>query len=335
MTKLIKSLLLSGTACALAVSVNASEDTHSTMKSSASADHSGALSRIFDNDSDTHGSNTSTHASNTDSHGTNIDSHGADTDRHGVDTDTHGADTYATNTDTHDQAPSSHGNASHWGYKGEGGPDHWGSMKADYHLCSAGKMQSPVDIDKGLAVKASEIAFNYSATGLTIGNNGHTVQVDYGSGSHIIVDGHRFDLLQFHFHTPSEHLITGKTYPMEMHLVHKDANGALAVVGVMFESGSQNIALSEIWRHLPKHARKPAHVAGVVINARDLLPNDRRFHHYKGSLTTPPCSEGVNWFVMDTPIQAGGSQVAKFMKIIGENARPVQSAHNRLFISGQ
>ncbi len=245
----------------------------------------------------------------------------------------HAADQHSVTASGHGQSPSAEQDG-HWGYSGDAGPARWGSMSADYDLCSAGRMQSPVDITEGLVADGPDITFNYAATGLTIGNNGHTVQVDYGEGSQIEIAGRRFDLLQLHFHTPSEHLIDGASFPMEMHLVHKDANGALAVVGVMFEAGASNLALSEIWHHLPQHPGAAEQVSGVVINARDFLPAGQGYHHYKGSLTTPPCTEGVNWFVLDQPLLADAGQVAQFVNIIGDNARPAQTTHNRLIISG-
>ncbi|MGI9384916.1 MAG: carbonic anhydrase [Methyloligellaceae bacterium] len=227
------------------------------------------------------------------------------------------------------------GHAAHWGYSGPAGPSHWAGLKGEYRACGAGKMQSPIDVTKGLQAKPSEITFNYKVSPLTLVNNGHTVQANYKKGSGILVDGRRFELLQFHFHAPSEHAIDGKRYPMEMHLVHKDASGALAVVGVMLDTGVPNLALEEIWGHLPKQKSAPAHVKGVAINARDLLPADVRYHHYKGSLTTPPCSEGVNWFVLAKPVQIGARQIMKFAKIVGDNARPLQSKNNRLLISAR
>lgn len=232
-------------------------------------------------------------------------------------------------------AASTSGHASHWGYAGAAGPDNWGSLKAEYSVCGTGRMQSPINISGGMAVMTSKIDYNYKVSSLKIRNNGHTIQVDYNKGSHIVVDGHRFDLLQFHFHTPSENLVDGKTYPMEMHLVHKDAAGALAVVSVMMESGEHNIALAEVWDHMPAKAGDPVGIDSVALNVRDLLPEQGNYHHFKGSLTTPPCSEGVNWFVLVQPVPVSTAQISKFTKIIGANARPAQPIHNRLLISGR
>ncbi|MBL4645113.1 MAG: carbonic anhydrase family protein [Rhizobiales bacterium] len=257
--------------------------------------------------------------------GSKDDGHGAEMKVSKVDTNAHGNSAAA-------PAGKSHG--SQWGYSGAAGPDFWGNLKNEYAVCGTGKMQSPINISGGLSVIASDIEFNYSVSDLTIRNNGHTVQVDYNPGSSIEVNGEQFNLLQFHFHTPSENLIDGKTYPMEMHLVHQNSAGQLAVVGVMMEYGERNIALAEIWNHLPEHAGAPTRIHNVAMNARDLLPITGNYHHFMGSLTTPPCSEGVNWYVLSEPVQASADQIGMFTAIIGENARPAQPTHNRMLISG-
>ncbi|MHA1523366.1 MAG: carbonic anhydrase [Alphaproteobacteria bacterium] len=230
-------------------------------------------------------------------------------------------------------AAASGGHASAWAYTGETGPDFWDSLKAEYGACGAGMMQSPINISGGMAVDASQIEFNYNVTELMVRNNGHTVQVDYNKGSYIVVNGGRFNLLQFHFHTPSEHLNNGKKFSVEMHLVHQNAADALAVVGVMMEMGENNIALGEVQAYLPETYADPIRISGVTVNARDLLPRDKSYNHYKGSLTTPPCSEGVNWYVLTNPIQVSAAQIAKFTAIMGDNARPAQSMAHRLVVS--
>ncbi len=223
----------------------------------------------------------------------------------------------------------------HWGYAGAGGPSQWGDLKSEYATCKTGRMQSPIDVRGALVVGASKISFNYKLSELALRNNGHTVQVDYANGSTMAVGGKSYKLLQFHFHTPSEHLVDGKRYPLEMHLVHKGDDGTLAVAGVMIEPGAANIALQEIWGHLPRKAGEKKKVAGVAINARDLLPDTDSYRHYKGSLTTPPCSEGVRWFVLDRPIEASAGQIATIAGIMGANARPSQPLNERLVISAQ
>jgi carbonic anhydrase len=227
---------------------------------------------------------------------------------------------------------SSGGHGAHWGYSGTTGPDSWGRLAGDYHLCGAGTMQSPVDIAGGFSATGEPIVFDYRLTPLSIVHNGHSVQVNYQPGSGITVAGERYELLQFHFHTPSEHAVEGQQAAMEMHLVHKNAAGALAVVGVMMEAGSENPALREIWDRLPIEESAAKTHERVLINARDLLPADTGYYRYMGSLTTPPCSEGVNWYVLTHPIQAGIEQVSKFAKAAGPNNRPLQPKNHRLVL---
>jgi len=218
----------------------------------------------------------------------------------------------------------------HWSYGGSGNPTRWGTMAEEYALCDAGNSQSPVDIaSKTQPQEESQpIQFNYQPIALTVKNNGHTIQVDYPPGSFIKIDGNIYKLLQFHFHTPSEHTIDGIASAMEMHLVHQSSQGKLAVVGVLIEAGSENYFLKEILENLPE-TEEEAEVEGVKINVETLLPNNRSYYSYSGSLTTPPCSEGVSWNVMKTPITASAEQIEQFMEIYQMNARPVQPLNRR------
>lgn len=242
----------------------------------------------------------------------------------------------ATSSDA--RAPKSGANGGHgagWTYAGTGGPAHWGDLKPEYQACKAGSMQSPVDFQDSLEAGLPDIQFSYGIAPLTILNNGHTVQVNLPQGNTITVGGSKYELLQFHFHTPSEHTITGRRYPLEMHLVHKDKDGKLAVVAVFMEPGEHNFAVAEIWGHLPKTSSTAHTVDSVAINPRDLLPRDRRYYRYMGSLTTPPCSEGVNWHVMSGTVQISQSQIKSISTIMGDNARPPQPFHNRLVMKGK
>lgn len=225
----------------------------------------------------------------------------------------------------------SSGHSSPWSYRGQNGPNKWSLLKSEYATCGKGRMQSPINL-QGPAVKGKvDIEFRYQASILQVLNNGHTFQVNYGDGSYIIVNGDRFDLLQFHFHSPSEHGRDGVRYPIEAHLVHKNAKGQLAVVGVFMESGAENISLMEMWDHMPMHAGPAKEIKRVAINAADLVPAGTQFYRYMGSLTTPPCSEGVNWFVANEPINVSPEQIKKFVQAVGgENARPLQALNNRL-----
>lgn len=239
--------------------------------------------------------------------------------------------------DEHEEEPGDAGGhaAVHWSYGGAEGPEHWGDLSPDFAACKSGRMQSPIDIapqDTGLAVGAPGHEFAYQEVPLSILHNGHTVQLNYAPGSSMSIQGQSYDLLQFHFHAPSEHTVGGKAFPMEAHFVHQDSHGGLAVLGVMIEEGAANAALAGAWAHLPAHETAEQTVADVRIDASAVLPPDGRYHHYKGSLTTPPCSEGVRWFVLTEPISMSAAQIKKFEAAASPNARPVQPLNARLLI---
>ncbi len=223
--------------------------------------------------------------------------------------------------------------ASIWSYAGKKGPSNWAKLSRDFRLCGRGTTQSPIDISAISGASVEPIEFDYNLTPLEILHNGHTVQVNYQPGSGITVGGERYELLQFHFHSPSEHSIAGRQAVMEVHFVHQSADGELAVVGVMMEAGEENMALREPWAIMPKKAGKPRLEARVLINARDLLPSDTGYYRYMGSLTTPPCSEGVNWYVLTQPISVGMEQVRRFAAAVGGNNRPIQAVNNRLVLA--
>lgn len=218
--------------------------------------------------------------------------------------------------------------APHWSYSGDTGPAHWGSLAPEYALCATGKRQSPIDIVGAESADLANLVFHYEPTPVEIVNNGHTVQVNYAPGSHLEVDGVRFELVQFHFHAPSEHTIAGRNAAAEMHLVHKSATGELAVVGVLLEAGAYNQNFEPVWNHLPA-AAGPAHKVGTTIDADDLLPGDPRTYRYSGSLTTPPGTEGVRWHLMVEPVQISKEQLAAFTRIHRGNNRPVQGLNQR------
>lgn len=201
-------------------------------------------------------------------------------------------------------------------------------MKSEYKACAEGKTQSPIDLTNAVAAELGDIKFDYNASKLNVLNNGHTVQVNYDGGSSITVDGAQYNLLQFHFHTPSEHTVNGKYYGNEMHLVHKNDKGELAVVGVLIENGAENAAYKAIWSNLPKKADEKKSVA-VDINASELLPMEKDYFTYSGSLTTPPCSENVRWIVLQSPIQMSEAQIKEIQGIMHKNNRPVQKMHDR------
>jgi carbonic anhydrase len=220
----------------------------------------------------------------------------------------------------------------HWSYEGDTGPEHWGSLSPDFAACAKGVQQSPIDIPADAPLNPADIAFNYKPTAVNIFNNGHTIQVNYDQGSSISLNGVTYDLVQFHFHAASEHAISGKEEPMELHLVHKSAQGNLAVVGVLLKAGSANDAYAPVFQNLPAHESQPAAVAGASVDANNLLPAQRTYWHYNGSLTTPPCTEGVKWLVMNTPVELSDAQIAAFTSIFKNDERPVQPLNSRTFL---
>ncbi|MBF0108862.1 MAG: carbonic anhydrase family protein [Magnetococcales bacterium] len=248
----------------------------------------------------------------------------------------------------HQQQGGGHGGGAHWGYSGAEGPEHWGTM--GFPLCSSGKNQSPIDIGAAASGDLDEIVFRYTPSPIQVKNNGHTVQFDLKGGSFITVGGKRFDLVQFHFHSPSENTVQGKVFPMEVHLVHKSEAGELAVVGILMnapeggqgtEQGKGAVAHGGggAW-DLVMGALPAASGLGLTsettIDVLQLLPHDRKsYYHWMGSLTTPPCTEGVRWFLMKEPVTISASQLSRFRTIFSNNARPVQPLNSRnLFLKG-
>jgi len=223
----------------------------------------------------------------------------------------------------------SHSESPHWGYTGETGPEFWGDLSAEYALCSTGTSQSPIDIAGDSATKEGGLTFNYQPTSLSsVVNNGHTIQVNYDAGSTLETDGKTFNLAQFHFHAPSEHTQDGAPAPMEVHLVHKSDEGELAVVGVWFDADEENPFLAQIWGQIPTEEGEVS-LEGTV-NVLDVVPVEAPYYTYSGSLTTPPCSEGVNWFVVNQRNAASQEQVDQFVSVIGNNARPTQPLNGRV-----
>lgn len=222
--------------------------------------------------------------------------------------------------------------APHWGYEGEGAPDHWSKLSEDFTTCGAGRMQSPIDLQGINTRGAAIVSTSYQAGPLTIMNNGHTVQANFAKGSRLVSGGKEFGLVQVHFHTGSEHAVSGKRYPLEAHFVHADESGRLAVLGIFFEEGAENGELAKLIAAAPRNKADPQEVAGVRFDPNGLLPGSLSVYRYMGSLTTPPCSEGVNWHVADTPLTASKAQIEALHTIMGDNARPVQPLNNRLLV---
>ncbi|GAB4037368.1 MAG: hypothetical protein Fur0014_05010 [Rubrivivax sp.] len=226
------------------------------------------------------------------------------------------------------------GHEVHWSYSGEGGPLAWGQLKPEFALCANGRRQSPIDIRDGIAVDLEPLAFDYRPSSFSVIDNGHTVQVNVAPGNTIEVTGRRYELQQFHFHRPSEERINGRQFELSVHLVHKDPEGRLAVVGVVLDRGAAQPVVQQVWNSLPLEKNEP--VPGIeAIDLNALLPQDKRYYTYMGSLTTPPCSEGVLWMVMQQPVQVSPAQIAIFSRLYPNNARPVQQAAGRLIKQSQ
>jgi carbonic anhydrase len=216
-----------------------------------------------------------------------------------------------------------------WTYNGSDGPDHWADLDKSFVTCKVGRHQSPIDIRNTKKSDLPVIQFDYQATPLHIVNNGHTIQINYAPGSFITVGEKRYELKQFHFHHPSEEKINGSGFAMVAHLVHADAGGNLAVVAVLLETSGVNQLIESLWNHVPPQPGPEQQYDEVPINVASLLPADHGYFSFSGSLTTPPCSENVTWFVLKTPTQISQDQADAFGKIYPRNARPPQGLNGR------
>jgi len=218
-----------------------------------------------------------------------------------------------------------------WTYAGATGPAKWGSLSKEFVLCKQGTAQSPIDIQDADARKGDlpPLLFNYKPSPLRIIDNGHTIQIDYAPGSFVSVEGKRYELVELHFHKPSEQKIDGKGHDMEADLLHKGSDGKIAVIAVPLDAGKENGLIKTIWDNLPQDKGKERVLDAVKINALELLPQSKGYYTFTGSLTTPPCSEGVTWFVLKTPIQVSPEEIARLGKVYPMNARPVQPRNDR------
>ncbi len=216
----------------------------------------------------------------------------------------------------------------HWTYEGEEGPEHWDELDETYAVCGTGQNQSPIDIESPTAGDLANISFHYQPSAVNIFNNGHTVQVNHDAGSSIELDGVRYETVQFHYHTPSEHTLDGKAFAAEFHIVHKSADGNLAVVGILLKEGAENSAYQPFISNLPAE-KSDVTDAGVKINAAELLPAVQTTYRYNGSLTTPPCTEGVSWLLMTNPVELSAAQLDALENLFEDNNRPVQPLDGR------
>ncbi|MFN8638082.1 MAG: carbonic anhydrase family protein [Dehalococcoidia bacterium] len=242
----------------------------------------------------------------------------------GVPADAHAASSVAPapgapTADAHAAAP-----GAHWSYEGATGPEGWAHLAPENAICATGSTQSPIDISFTQQVAGGRTVFRWNPNSpLSVVNNGHTIQANLDRGSTIEIDGTPYDLLQFHFHAPSEHTIEGRQAAMETHFVHKNGRGDLAVIGVLHALGQDNSALAPIWTALPKNEGDKRAVPSFDLLS--VLPGNRQMFRYSGSLTTPPCSEGVRWHVMQSPTTVSQQQVSAFLELFkGGNARPIQ-----------
>lgn len=211
-----------------------------------------------------------------------------------------------------------------WGYETHNGPERWGTLDPKFGICAQGKEQSPIDLVEARRSQLPPLKFNYRQTNIVIENNGHTIKVSTDPGSNIVLDEVRYDLKQLHFHHGSEHTIAGQQLPLEMHLVHQNDQGALAVVGVLFTEGATNKTLQSVWGDLPSQPTPSRAVAGKLDLDALMMPASHTTWRYRGSLTTPPCSEGVEWVVMTETLTMSAAQIEAFARIYPANFRPVQ-----------
>ncbi|MDH5777608.1 MAG: carbonic anhydrase family protein [Gammaproteobacteria bacterium] len=232
---------------------------------------------------------------------------------------------------THSEVKKSHKTSTkhtmpHWDYEN---PADWADLSPDFHLCKGGTRQSPIDITKTKKTPLGSIIFNYKKGPKEIVNNGHTIQVNMHKGNYITVSGKRYDLLQFHFHSPSEHTVDGKPADLVAHFVHKARDGELGVVAVLFKDCQENNTVSELWRKMPDKVGKKNKLSRK-IKVLNMFPKNRGYYNYSGSLTTPPCSEGVNWMVLKNTVPVSDAQIKSFVDIFPKSVRPIQEKYHRV-----
>lgn len=222
-----------------------------------------------------------------------------------------------------------------WSYQGKTGPAQWAGLSDAYGTCEEGYMQSPIDIRTSVKALLPPLKTDYRPEQATVVNNGHTVQVNLAGDSALTLNGDAYTLRQFHFHVPSENRINGQTFPGEMHLVHQSENDSLAVIAVMIEEGDTNEALASVIRDAPAGPSEGGVVLARAFDASRLLPQDQHYFAFDGSLTTPPCSEGVSWRVLKQPVSLSEEQIRQLEDIMPRhNARPLQSVGGRIVVEG-
>jgi carbonic anhydrase len=227
--------------------------------------------------------------------------------------------------------------APHWSYEGETGPQAWGQLEPGFNVCAIGKRQSPIHIEESTALKgpAEPLQISYLASKGSVVNNGHTIQVDLDGDNTLTVRGSTYKLLQFHFHHPAEERVNYKGFAMVAHLVHKNAEGQLAVLAVLFDPGESSPLIQKVWTHMPLDVNDRVRLPEGLIDLNEALPKDRRYYQFMGSLTTPPCTEGVLWLVLKEPMTLSREQLKLFTQLFPNNARPVQPSNSRVVREAQ
>lgn len=224
-----------------------------------------------------------------------------------------------------------HGSDLHWSYEGATGPQAWGQLEPEFNLCAIGKRQSPINIDETSTLQgpAEALQFNYRPSAGTVVNNGHTIEVDVEGDNALMVRGSTYKLLQFHFHTPSEEQVNQRSFAMVAHLLHRNAEGQLAVVSVLLDPGVANTLINQVWTYMPLDTQDRVRLPAGLIDLNELLPKDRRYYQFMGSLTTPPCTEGVLWLVFKQATPMSREQIRLFTQLFPNNARPLQALNGR------
>ena len=215
-----------------------------------------------------------------------------------------------------------------WGYDGDQGPDHWGDMRPEYSICRDGKLQSPINLKWHKPKAGGHMTISYKATPARVEDDGHTVRATLEPGSQIKFNGTIYDLMAIHFHTPSEHTLSGKSFPMEVHFVNQDQSGNVVVLASLLTEGKQNPIIAKIWGAIGG-SPSPEGDSSISFNPKDLLPAAQSHYEYSGSLTTPPCTENVKWIVFNNPVHASENQISAFQHLYKANARPLQALNGR------
>jgi len=223
-----------------------------------------------------------------------------------------------------------------WSYSGGNGPQAWHQLSPANALCRAGQRQSPINIEGTDPVIMHRLVTDYKVTPINMKNNQHTVSMTYGGGSLLRVGAKMFTLQSLSFHAPAEHTVSGKRYPLSIQFMHTGPGGTRAIIETLVEEGRENIAAREFLSNIPLEPGQNAKNGKIFVNARDLMPTDKSYYRYMGSLTTPPCSEGVHWYVLKQPIQLSKVQISLLKGVVsGENARPVQARNNRIILDAR